>query len=206
MLRRELLTRTGLAVAAGVIGSSGGWTDAAAQDIAAEANWDGVRAQFALSNEFVHLSAMLIASHPKPVREAIEEHRRGMDANPLTYVFENNRRLQGAARAAAGQYLGVNASDIALTDSTTMGVGLVYNGLHLTPEQEILSTEQDYYVTHESIRLAGKRTGAKVRRISLYDRIEGITEEQIVDRISKAITPATRVVALTWVHSSTGLK
>jgi isopenicillin-N epimerase len=129
-----------------------------------------------------------------------------MDENPLTYVFQNNRRLQEEARAAAGGYLGVNASDIALTDSTTMGVALVYNGLRLTPDQEILSTEQDYYVTHESIRLAGLRTGAKVRRISLYDRIEGITEEQIVDRIMQAITPATRVLALTWVHSSTGLK
>src|SRR3954463_3919065 len=113
----------------------------------------GSCAQFALSDEFVHMSAMLISSHPKPVREAIEEHRRGMDANPLTYVFQNNRRLQEGARAAAGQYLGVNASDVALTDSTTMGVALVYNGLRLTREQEILSTEQDYYVTHESIRL-----------------------------------------------------
>jgi hypothetical protein len=31
------------------------------------------------------MSAMLIASHPKPVRDAIEQHRRAMDANPLTY-------------------------------------------------------------------------------------------------------------------------
>ena len=115
------------------------------------------------------MSAMLISSHPKPVREAIEQHRRAMDANPLTHLFQNNRLLQEAARAAAGQYLGVNASDIALTDSTTMGVGLVYNGLRLTPDQEILTTEQDYYVTHESLRLAARRTGAKVRRISLYD-------------------------------------
>jgi isopenicillin-N epimerase len=210
MLRREFLSRTGLALAAGLGGSSRGWTEAAAQDLAPPAmaapDWQSVRAQFALSDEFVHMSAMLISSHPKTVRDAIEEHRRGMDANPLTYVFQNNRRLQEEARAAAGQYLGVNASDIALTDSTTMGVALVYNGLRLTPDQEILSTEQDYYVTHESIRLAGRRTGAKVRRVSLYDRIEAITEEQIVDRIAQAITPATRVLALTWVHSSTGLK
>jgi isopenicillin-N epimerase len=210
MLRRELLTRSGLALAAGAMGSSAGWLNAAAQDIAADVvegpDWPAVRAQFALADEFIHMSAMLISSHPKPVRKAIQEHRRGMDENPLTYVFQNNRRLQEEARAAAGGYLGVNASDIALTDSTTMGVALVYNGLRLTPDQEILSTEQDYYVTHESIRLAGLRTGAKVRRISLYDRIEGITEEQIVDRIMQAITPATRVLALTWVHSSTGLK
>ena len=148
--------------------------------------WDGVRAQFALSDEYIHLSAMLIASHPKPVRDAIEAHRRGMDASPLTYLFQNNRPLQEAARAAAGQCLGVDASDIALTDSTTMGVSLVYNGLRLTPDQEILTTEQDYYVTHEATRLASKRTGAKVRKVSLYEQIQGITAEQIVERSHKA--------------------
>jgi isopenicillin-N epimerase len=212
MRRRELLTRTGLLVAAGAIGSRGAWSSVAAHDnpsasdAIAAADWEAVRAQFALSEEFIHMSAMLISSHPKPVRDAIEEHRRAMDANPLTYLFQNNRPLQDAARASAGQYLGVSGSDIALTDSTTMGLALVYNGLRLTPDHEILSTEQDYYVTHEAIRLAAKRTGAKVRKISLHEQIDGITEEQIVDRIVQAVTDATRVVALTWVHSSTGLK
>jgi isopenicillin-N epimerase len=210
MLRRDLLTRSGLALAAGAMGSSAGLLDAAAQDNPLEGadglDWPAVRAQFALSDAFIDMSAMLLSSHPRPVRRAIEEHRRGMDADPLTYVFENNRRLQEDASAAAGQYFGVDASDIALTDSTTMGVALVYNGLRLAPDQEILSTEQDYYVTHESIRLAGQRTGGKVRRISLYHRIDDISEEQIVDRVMQAITPSTRVLALTWVHSSTGLK
>jgi isopenicillin-N epimerase len=204
MLRRELLTATGLALAAGAIGSARGWSETS--DAISAADWQAVRAQFVLSDEFIHMSAMLISSHPKPVRVAIEEHRRAMDANPVTYLFQKNHLLQEEARAAAGRYLGVHAFDIALTDSTTMGVGLVYNGLRLTPDQEILTTEQDYYVTHEALRLAARRTGAKVRKIPLFDRIQGITEGQIVDRITQAITPATRVVALTWVHSSTGLK
>ncbi len=211
--RRELLTQTGLALAAGAIASSAGTTDAVAQGMSAWPltpdtleDWTAVRAQFALTNDFIHMSAMLISSHPKPVREAIDEHQRGMDANPITYLHQNNRRLQEVARAAAGQYLGISGSDIALTDSTTMGVALVYNGLRLTPDHEILTTEQDYYVTHEALRLAAKRTGAKVRKIPLYEHINGITEDQIVDRIAQAITPATRVLALTWVHSSTGLK
>jgi isopenicillin-N epimerase len=93
-----------------------------------------------------------------------------------------------------------------LTDSTTMGIGLVYNGLSLSPDQEILSTEHDFYATHEAIRLAARRSGARARRIPLYDAIEGVSEDEIVDRIITAVTPRTRVLALTWVHSSTGLK
>jgi isopenicillin-N epimerase len=45
-----------------------------------------------------------------------------------------------------------------------------------------------------------------VRRIDLFDSIETVSEAQIVARLMAAITPATRAFALTWVHSSTGLK
>lgn len=152
------------------------------------------------------MSAMLIASHPAPVREAIDRHRRQLDANPVVYLEANNRSLQNRARAAAGQYLGVPGDAVALTDSTTMGAALVYNGLRLRYGQEILTTDQDYYITHESLRLAGLRTGATVRKIPLYEDIRTVTEAGLVARLISQITPKTRVLALTWVHSSTGLK
>src|SRR5918992_4271610 len=100
LARRELLARTGLALAAGAIASSGHLRQSAAQDITAPLDpssvdaWDAVRAQFALSDDFIHMSAMLISSHPKPVRDAIDQYRRGLDVNPITYLHQNNRRLQ----------------------------------------------------------------------------------------------------------------
>src|SRR5215217_5291923 len=70
MLRRELLTRSSLALAAGAMGSSAGWLDAAAQDNPLEGadglDCPAVRAQFALSDDFIHMSAMLLSSHPRP--------------------------------------------------------------------------------------------------------------------------------------------
>jgi isopenicillin-N epimerase len=210
LARRELLAGTGLALAAGAIAASSGPHRAAAQapppesDLAAD--WAAVRAQFALSDDAIHMSAMLLSSHPKPVRDAIDEHRRGLDANPVAYLRDHSGPLVRAARAAAGRYLGIGGADVALTDSTTMGLALVYNGLSLAAGDEILTTDHDYYVTHEATRLAAKRTGASVRKIALYDEIEAVSADEVADRIARAVTPATRVIALTWVHSSTGLK
>jgi isopenicillin-N epimerase len=70
----------------------------------------------------------------------------------------------------------------------------------------VLTTERDYYVTHESLRLAAERSGALVRRVPLYDSAATQTEAELVQRIVGQVTPSTRVAALTWVHSSTGLK
>ena len=43
-----------------------------------------------------------------------------MDADPLTYLLRNNRSLQGAAHCCR-TLLSIDAANIALTDSTTMG-------------------------------------------------------------------------------------
>jgi isopenicillin-N epimerase len=209
--RRELFARSiaGIAAVAAVsacrdTGDAGRRSPAIASE--AEPEWRDVIASFDLDPAKIHMSALLISSHPKPVREAIERYRQEIDRDPVTFLQENNSRRQSEAISAAADYLGAKRDSIALTDSTTMGLGLVYNGLPLGPGDEILTTQHDYYATHESLRLATERTGAHVREIALYETLASITTEQILSRIAAGITPATRAVALTWVHSGTGLK
>jgi selenocysteine lyase/cysteine desulfurase len=170
------------------------------------ADWAAVRSQFRLSPDLIHMSAMLLASHPEPVRLAIERHREALDLSTVAYIERNNDKLQAKARAAAGDYLGIDGSHIALTDSTTSSVGLVYGGLMLTPEDEILTTSEDYYVTYEATRLASLKTGASRREIPLYANSWVLTPGHLANTIIDAIAPQTRVLALTWVHSGTGLK
>ena len=168
--------------------------------------WSAFRQQFRLSPEYIHMSALLIASHPAPVREAIERYRDEIDRDPVLTLQQHNRARQQQAREAAARYLGVEAEAIALTDSTTMGVGLIYNGLRLREGDEIVTTEQDYYVTHEALRQASARYGVRIRRIALYDDLSKVSREQLVGTLRDAVGPRTRALALTWVHSSTGLK
>jgi isopenicillin-N epimerase len=129
-----------------------------------------------------------------------------MDENPVFYLQDNGARLEADVLRAAASYLGASATDIALTDSTTMGLGLLYNGLDLAEGQEALTTRHDFFATHESLRLKAERTGATVRTVSLYQDIAGVTEDEIVASLIQAVTSRTRVVAVTYVHSSTGLK
>lgn len=169
--------------------------------------WDEVRAQFALSPDYIHMSALYVASHPKVVRDAIDVYRKELDNDPVTYLNRHNRRRIGQVLASAAAYLGVDEpSDIALTDSTTMGLGLVYNGLRLEPGNDVLTTTREYYATDESLRLAALRKQISVRRVSMYDDIHHASEESLTRALINSIRPATRVIALTWVHSGTGLK
>jgi isopenicillin-N epimerase len=110
----------------------------------ATGSWAGVRAQFVLDPKLRHFSAFYLASHPRPVREAIDRHREGLDADPAGYLHENQIGLEGKVVQAAASYLGARPEDFALTDSTTMGLGLLYGGLEVASGQEILTTEHDF--------------------------------------------------------------
>ena len=196
--RRDLVARAGVAAAAVALGRPE--LGEAAPDLK---RWNAVRAQFALDPRRIHLASFLLAAHPRPVREAIERHRRGLDRDAVTYLHANEGRLTSEARSAAGGYLGVPADQVALTDSTTMGLGLLYTRLALRPDDEVVTSEHDFYATHEALRLSGAHGHGESR---LYDDPRQASVDEIVTRLRRGISERTRVVALTWVHSSTGVK
>ena len=169
-------------------------------------DWAWVRSQFAVAPDLAHFASFFVVSHPRPVREAIEALRRAIDENPFEVVEHGLFTKPDEVRRAAAEYLGGRSEDVALTRCTTEGLALVYSGLRLRPGQEILATTHDHYVHHEAIRLALRRTGAETRRVALYDDGRTATEADMVDRLRRAVRPATRVVGVTWVHSCTGVK
>jgi len=208
--RRRFILTAGLSVAGGALApaatlaerrpSPGAGPPAAARD------WTWVREQFPASRDWAHFAAFYIVSHPRPVTEAIERLRREIDENPFEVVEHGLFTRPDEVRRAAAEYLGGRAEEVALTRCTTEGLALVYSGLRLRPGQEILTTTHDHYVHHECVRLAARRTGAAMRKVALYDEASAATEDEIVSRLRGALRPETRVVGVTWVHSSTGVK
>ncbi|MFO7565563.1 MAG: aminotransferase class V-fold PLP-dependent enzyme [Enhygromyxa sp.] len=171
-------------------------------------SWTDVRGLFDLDPDYVHMAGLLLASHPRPVREAIEGHRRGLDRNPALYYETHGHALHEQARAAAARFLAVPSDEVALTDSTTMGLGMIYGGLRLAPGSEILTTTHDHYSTHQSLEFNARRTGAQIRKLPLFadHRARAADVDDLVERIISALSPQTRLLALTWVHSSSGLR
>ena len=212
MSRRQLLASTAWSAVAGAAAAHRSLAQAEVSRTADDfADWAWVRGQFDLTPEYLHFSQFFIVSHPRPVREAIERLRRAIDSNPFLIVEHGlfgtrDRNMQWPSQRAAADYIGGRPEDIALVDSTTEGLALIYHGLSLKPGDEILATTHDHYVHHESIRLAAQKLGATWRRVPLYDRADAVTVDEVTANLRQAIAPNTRVIGLTWVHSGTGVK
>lgn len=207
--RRDFLTKAGFSVAGAIAASDARPRPALASAVHANdlGSWAAVREQFdQLSRDHIHVSSFFLVSHPRMVRDAIESHRRAIEDNPLPYIEHNMFSMPGRIQTAAAEYLGGRPEEVALVNSTTMGLALVYHGLPLKAGHEVVTTTHDHFVHHESIRLATERAGAAMRKIAVYDGVDTISDGDIVNRLRKAIAPETRVVGVTWVHSGSGVK
>jgi isopenicillin-N epimerase len=212
LTRRNFLISGSLSLAAGALSpllvQAGKAKSSAPADFK---DWESVRREFELAPDYIHLALFFLASHPRPVRQAIEQYRAKIDANPFVAVesalFEpTNANIPLQVCRAIAHYLGGDPQDIALTQNTTTGLALLYHGLPLREGDEILTTTHDHYVHHESIRLATGRCGATWRKIPLFDSYNLISPDEIAERIRKEIGPKTRGVGVTWVHSSSGVR
>jgi isopenicillin-N epimerase len=212
MTRRRLLTvPVALGASALMPGAFAAALTSESRPLPDLSDWERVRAQFALDPGYAHFASFFIASHPAPVRDAIEAWRKAMDRDPFQVIEHgmfgsdaDNIPMQVTGSIA--RYLGGRPSDIALTRSTTESLAIVYHGLPLKPGDEVLATVHDHYSHHESIRLATARAGATLRKIALFDEAADASTATIIERLLQAVAPRTRVVGLTWVHSSTGIR
>ncbi len=171
--------------------------------------WAQLRQLFNQDPAWLHFSNFLITSHPTPVREAIERHRAALDNNPgmaMDWDLGVVEQREQNVRSWAARYLQADPRQIALTGSTTEGLAMIYGGVQVRADQEILSTEHEHYATHSILELRNQREGTQVRKIRLFDDTQSLSSDQILARIEQNIRPQTRVLGMTWVHSGSGVK
>lgn len=173
-------------------------------------DWMAVRALFPLTRDWTHLAAFLFVSHPRPVAESIDHFRRKLDSD-VTWLeaaaySDAEGRPWAAVKDSLAKFAGGKPEELCITQNTTTGLALLYHGLRIRADQEILTTVHDHYSHHSSIQYAAARSGVKVRYVSMFEDSSRANASKIVDSISRAITPKTRAVGVTWVHSGTGVK
>ncbi|MCV4341440.1 pyoverdine-tailoring periplasmic protein PvdN [Pseudomonas capsici] len=208
--RRTFLKQAGLLAAALPMGASlMPSAMAASTGQAPKDKWSTLRGLFDQDPDYIHFANFLITSHPRPVREAIEQHRATIDRNPglaMDWDLQEIARRENAVREWAGKYFNAKPGQIALTGSTTEGLAIIYGGIHVRPDQEILTTEHEHFCTRNILNSRHKREGTQVRKIRLFKDSSTVSSDEIIGNIARSIRPETRVLGMTWVQSGSGVK
>ncbi|MBP1124259.1 MULTISPECIES: aminotransferase class V-fold PLP-dependent enzyme [Pseudomonas] len=204
--RRTFLKQAGLLAASLPLGAS-----LMPSALAATANdpWTGLKQLFDQDPSYLHFSNFLVTSHPRPVRDAIERYRLQIDRNPglaMDWDLQETWKREGQVRDWAGRYLKATPAQIALTGSTSEGLAMIYGGIKVRPDQEILTTVHEHYATQSVLDFRTLKEGTQVRRIELFERASQVSVDEVLGNIQRAIRPNTRVLGMTWVQSGSGVK
>jgi isopenicillin-N epimerase len=168
-----------------------------------ESYWSMVRRQFPLADNLVYLNAANVCPASRPVLDRHAEFMRDFQSNPSFQNRAKYEAMRETLRSKIAAMLGVSADEIAITRNTSEGSNIIVTGSDLRAGDEVVITDHNHPSNSDSWKLRAQREGFTV--VSLPVRIPAASKDALVSQVEKAITPKTKVIAITHLTSTTGI-
>jgi selenocysteine lyase/cysteine desulfurase len=166
--------------------------------------WTLVRDHFAFPEERVPMNAANLCPSPRAVADRAAELTRDTDADCSARNREKFGRLLEESRARVAAQIGATPDEIALVRNTSEANNIINNGLPLKTGDEVVLWDQNHPTNNVAWDVRAARYGIVVRRVSTPATPSGIDE--LVGVFERALTPRTRVLALTHVSNVSGIR
>jgi L-cysteine/cystine lyase len=140
------------------------------------------------------LSAAAAEAIAKAAEEEVREGRLG------ALQFQRGSELKNALRAQFARLLGSEASEIAITGSTTAGMDIACWGLNWAPGDEIVTTDVEHQGGLSPLYILELRFGVRLRFAEA-----GANGERLLSSIRSMLSERTRAVVVSHVSWSTGI-
>ncbi|MEE9451961.1 MAG: aminotransferase class V-fold PLP-dependent enzyme [Gammaproteobacteria bacterium] len=155
------------------------------------------RKQF-VQTDRVHLNNAAITPMSKAAQQAIQHYTDLMvqhDTHTLTTLIQHYEK----SRQTTAQLIGAKAENIAFMQTTAAAISQVALGFDWRKGDEIVLYEDEYPSNIYPWLVAAKKFDLKINWIPVQENYQLDTQQFI-----EAITPRTRVVAVSWVQYRTG--
>lgn len=189
--RRSFLT--GLAVPALLNAADGG-----------EAYWTLVRSHFPFPENRVPMNAANLCPSPRAVSDRAAELTRDTDADCSFQNRAKFSRLLEDSRAAVAAHVGAGPDEIALVRNTSEANNIVNSGLPLKAGDEVVLWDQNHPTNNVAWDVRAARYGIVVKRVATPATVTN--SDDLIAPFEKALTAKTRVLALTWLSNTSGVR
>lgn len=199
--RREFLRRAG---AVAVLAPSLPLNRETGTSPEGEEDWQQIRKQFLFREEKVPMNAANLCPSPRQVAHRVEELTRDIDVD---CSFPNRQKFSALleeSRRKVAELLGVTADEIALVRNTSEGNNIINNGLALRAGDEVVVWSQNHPTNHVAWQVRAARFGFQVVKVATPARPGSL--DDLIGPFEKALSPRTRVLALTHVSNLSGVR
>ena len=164
-----------------------------------------IRRQIPATSKTLYLNTGWSGPSPRVVMDRVEEWLEYENAEGPTSppVQERHRELLAQARRAMAGLINASPEELSMTSNTTEGLNIVINGIDWRQGDEIVTCNLE----HPSVLIPSyfqqQRHGVKVKVVELSPT-DGV--EAILERFAQAMTPRTRLLFVSHIQFSCGLR
>jgi selenocysteine lyase/cysteine desulfurase len=161
--------------------------------------------EFLLSEGLAYLNTGTIGPCRRATIEATQGAWKALEANPIAhYGRDVGQPLIEDTRTVAAGFLGCDLDELALTTSTTAGMNAIAQGLRLAAGDRVLLTDQEHSGGLHCWQYLARHHGVMLDIVPI-PRGE-FRAAELVAAVEKGIRSDTRVISVSHVLSSTGLR
>ena len=163
-----------------------------------------VRAAIPACQRVTYLNTGWSGPSPSPVVDAIQRQLEleSTEGPASPQVIETHHDVDAEARAEAAALVGASVKEIAMLHNTTEGLHVVLNAFHWEPGDEVITFRPEHPAVLMSTLLL-ERKGVTVKVLELAPAEEAPT---ILSRIELAMGPRTRLICMSHVQYTSGLR
>lgn len=162
-----------------------------------------LKSDFLLDPSVVFLNHGSFGATPKPVFEAYQAWQLELEKQPVEFFGRKAPNHLREARAKLAQYIGANPDDIVFVPNATHGANAAIRSLELSPEDEVLSTDQEYGAIERVWSYLQKQQGFRYTKHHVSAPF--VSTSAWLDEFWKGVTPHTRVISISHISSPTAL-
>src|SRR2546422_3616334 len=173
--------------------------DDVAQD---EDFWLDVQQAFTLDRTIINLNNGGVSPSPRVVQEAMRRYLEYSNTAPVYTMWQVlEPEIESVRRRLAASF-GCDPEEMAITRNASEALEIAQLGLPLERGDEVLTTTQDYPRMLTTWHQRERREGIVVKEIGFP--VPPPSQDDLGDRIERAITPKTRVIHVCHITNLTG--
>src|SRR5213594_2510199 len=164
--------------------------------------WLDVQQAFTLDRTIINLNNGGVSPSPRVVQEAMRRYLDYSNTAPAYTMWQVlEPEIESVRRRLAASF-GCDPEEMAITRNASEALEIVQLGLPLERGDEVLTTTQDYPRMLTTWHQRERRQGIVVKEISFP--VPPPSQDDLAERIERAITPKTRVIHVCHITNLTG--
>jgi isopenicillin-N epimerase len=163
-----------------------------------------LKSLFLLRDGITYLNFGAFGACPKPIFERYQQYQLELEQEPVRFITGNGLQYLKQSREALAAFLNCHADDVVYVTNPSYAVNIIAKSFPFEKGDEVLTTNLEYGACDRTWSYYSGKKGAKYVKQKIKFPLQ--SKEDFIEQFFKGLTSKTKIVFISQITSSTGLR